>query len=212
MLSNLRPGITRILTPTARALVRAGVTPDAVTVIGTAGVATGALVFFPRGSLFGGTVFITCFVFADSLDGVLARMVGSSRRWGAFLDSTLDRVGDGAIFGGLVWWYLRGGDQPWLGALALGCLVGGSVVSYAKARAEGLGMRCDVGLAERPERLVTVLVTTGFSGLGVPFVAAIGLWVLTVATAITVGQRLLAVHRQALALDPLPSALAEPGP
>jgi CDP-diacylglycerol--glycerol-3-phosphate 3-phosphatidyltransferase len=199
MLSNLRPGINRIFAPIARALIRLHVTPDAVTVAGTAGVAVGALVFYPRGSLFGGTVFISCFVFADSLDGVLARMIGTSRSWGAFLDSTLDRVGDGAIFGGLVWWYLRAGDQPWLGGLALACLIGGSVISYAKARAESLGMTCNTGVAERPERLVAVLASTGLSGLGVPFIASVGLWLLTVLTAVTIAQRLAVVHRQAVA-------------
>ena len=129
-------------------------------------------------------------------------MTGSNRRWGAFLDSTLDRVGDGAIFGGLVWWYCRYGNEPWLAGLALACLIGGMVVSYAKARAEGLGMTCDVGIAERPERLVIILATTGLSGLGVPFIAAIGLWGLAVATLITVGQRMAEVHRQAVAADP----------
>jgi CDP-diacylglycerol--glycerol-3-phosphate 3-phosphatidyltransferase len=196
MLHRLRPGITRLFSPTARALMRIGVTADVVTVLGTAGVATGALVFYPRGTLFGGTVFITCFVFADSLDGVLARLQGTTGPWGAFLDSTMDRIGDGAIFGGLTWWYLRGGHQPWLAGLALGCLIGGVVVSYAKARAEALGFRCDVGIAERPERLVTVLVSTGLSGLGVPYLAAVSLWLLAAATLVTVGQRLAVVHQQ----------------
>jgi phosphatidylinositol phosphate synthase len=196
MLHRLRPGITRLFTPTARGLMRIGVTADVVTFIGTAGVATGALVFFPRGALFGGTVFITCFVFADSLDGVLARAQGTTGNWGAFLDSTMDRIGDGAIFGGLVWWYLRGGHQPWLAGLALTCLIGGVVVSYAKARAESLGYSCDVGIAERPERLVTALVSTGLSGLGLDYIAAVGLWALAVATVITVCQRLYVVAKQ----------------
>lgn len=207
---HVRPALNRLLDPFAAALVRMGVTPDAVTVVGTLGVAAGAAAFYPRGALFGGTVFITCFIFTDLVDGAIARARGTSGRWGAFLDSTLDRVGDGAIFGALVWWYAGGGDQPVLAALALGCLVGGTVISYAKARAEGLGMTCNVGLAERAERLIVVLVTTGLSGLGVPYVAAAGLWALAIATAVTVVQRFLAVHRQAVASGEEPVARANP--
>jgi CDP-diacylglycerol--glycerol-3-phosphate 3-phosphatidyltransferase len=201
-----RPALNRMLAPVGSGLVRIGVTPDVITVVGTAGVATGALVFFPRGSLFGGTVFVTCFVFADLIDGVVARARGTSGPWGAFLDSTLDRIGDGAVFGGLVWWYAAGGHEPILGALTLACLIGGTVISYAKARAEGLGFTCNVGIAERSERLIIVLVTTGLSGLGVPYVAAVGLWVLAVATAFTVVQRFVVVRRQAVAATPLVEA------
>jgi CDP-diacylglycerol--glycerol-3-phosphate 3-phosphatidyltransferase len=195
---HVRPALNRVLQPVAGGLIRLGVTADVVTVIGTLGVAAGAAAFYPRGALFGGTVFITCFIFTDLIDGAIARARGSSGRWGAFLDSTLDRVGDGAIFGGLLWWYAGGGDEPILAALAFFCLVGGTVISYAKARAEGLGMSCNVGLAERAERLLAVLITTGLSGLGIPFVAAIGLWGLAVATAVTVVQRFVVVHRQAV--------------
>jgi CDP-diacylglycerol--glycerol-3-phosphate 3-phosphatidyltransferase len=192
----IRPALNRLLDPVARGLVRLGVTPDLVTVLGTLGVVTGAVAFYPRGSLFGGTVFITCFVFSDLIDGAIARARGTSGNWGAFLDSTLDRAGDGAIFGALVWWYAAEGDEHVLAGLALFCLVGGTLISYAKARAEGLGMTCNVGLAERSERLIVVLVTTGLSGLDVPYIAAVGLWALAIATAITVLQRFREVRRQ----------------
>ena len=195
-----RPALNRMLAPIGRGLVRLGVTPDAITIVGTIGVATGAFVFYPRGHLFGGTVFITCFVFSDLIDGVVARARGTSGPWGAWLDSTLDRIGDGAVFGTLVWWYAGGGHQPILGGLTLACLVGGTVISYAKARAESLGFTCNVGIAERSERLLTILITTGLSGLGIPYIAAIGLWALGIATAFTVGQRFLVVRRQALAI------------
>jgi CDP-diacylglycerol--glycerol-3-phosphate 3-phosphatidyltransferase len=195
---HVRPALNRVLDPVARGLSRLGVTADMVTVIGTLGVAGGAVGFYPRGSLFGGTVFITCFVFSDLIDGAIARARGTTGKWGAFLDSTLDRVGDTAIFGSLVWWYAARGDEHVLAGLALFCLVGGTVTSYAKARAESLGMTCDVGLAERAERLLAILITTGLSGLGVPFVAAIGLWGLAIATGITVVQRFVVVHRQAV--------------
>jgi CDP-diacylglycerol--glycerol-3-phosphate 3-phosphatidyltransferase len=211
---HIRPVLNRLTQPVASGLIRLGVTPDAVTVLGTVGVAAGAVAFYPRGALFGGTVFITCFVFSDLIDGAMARARGTTGPWGAFLDSTLDRVGDGAIFGSLVWWYAADGDETVLAALALFCLVGGTVISYAKARAEGLGMTCNVGLAERGERLLTILVTTGLSGLGVPYVAAIGLWGLAFATAITVLQRFREVRRQSKAavLDAAPDTVTQAGP
>jgi CDP-diacylglycerol--glycerol-3-phosphate 3-phosphatidyltransferase len=193
-----RDAINRITGPIGRGLVRVGVTADMITIIGTLGVTTGAVVFYPRGSLFGGTVFITCFVFSDLIDGAVARARGTTGRWGAFLDSTCDRIGDGAIFGGLLWWYAGPGHQRVLGALTLACLVGGTVISYAKARAESLGYTCNVGIAERSERLLTILITTGLSGLGIPYIAAIGLWALAIATAFTVVQRFVVVHRQAV--------------
>jgi CDP-diacylglycerol--glycerol-3-phosphate 3-phosphatidyltransferase len=192
-----RDAINRIVGPTGRGLARLGVTPDMLTIVGTLGVTIGAVVFYPQGSLFGGTVFITCFVFFDLLDGAVARARGTTGRWGAFLDSTCDRIGDGAIFGGLLWWYAGPGHERVLGALTLACLIGGTVISYAKARAESLGFTCNVGIAERSERLLTILFTTGLSGLGVPYIAAVGLWALAIATAFTVVQRFVVVHRQA---------------
>jgi phosphatidylinositol phosphate synthase len=77
------------------------------------------------------------------------------------------------------------------------CLVAGALVSYAKARAEGLGLRCDVGIAERPERMIIVLTAAGLSGLGVPYVLPVGLWLLAALSAFTFGQRVVAVHRAA---------------
>ncbi|HET7760826.1 MAG TPA: CDP-alcohol phosphatidyltransferase family protein, partial [Phycicoccus sp.] len=163
-----RAFFTKVLTPVASLLIRLGISPDVVTVIGTLGVAVGALAFYPRGELFVGTLVITAFVFADTVDGIMARRLGRSTKWGAYLDSTLDRMGDAAVFGGLVLWYAGDGDNPYMAALALACLILGSVVSYAKARAEGLGMTCNVGMADRTARLLILLFATGFVGLGVP--------------------------------------------
>ena len=193
MLNALRPLIARLLTPVGKALARTPVTPNAITITGTAGVVAGALWLFPTGHLFAGTMVCTAFVLADMLDGVLARVKGTSGAWGAFLDSTLDRVADAAVFAGLTIWLARTGQRP-LALVALFCLVAGGLVSYAKARAEGLGLRCDVGLAERTERLLIALVAAGLSGLGVPFVLAIGLWALAVLSTITFGQRVLAAR------------------
>jgi CDP-diacylglycerol---glycerol-3-phosphate 3-phosphatidyltransferase len=193
---------TRILTPAAAFLVRRGVSPDAVTVIGTLGVVIGALAFYPRGEFFWGTVVITVFVFSDLIDGTMARMTERSSRWGAWLDSTLDRVGDAAVFGGIALWFAGKGDDQLLVALCLYCMASGAVVSYARARAEGLGMTANVGITERADRLVAILVATGLDGLGVPYIQAFALWVLAVGSTVTIVQRTLAVRRQAFAETP----------
>jgi CDP-diacylglycerol--glycerol-3-phosphate 3-phosphatidyltransferase len=199
MLSRLKPLATRLLTPPARALLGAGIGPDAVTLVGTLGVVVGALGFYPRGSLLVGTIVITVFAFSDTLDGTMARLSGRTSSWGAFLDSVLDRVGDAAIFGGLVLWYAGDGDDRLTAALALLCMALGSLVPYAKARAEGLGMTADVGIAERTDRLVTVLLATGLVGLGLPdAVLTAVLALLALASAWTVWQRMREVRRQAL--------------
>jgi CDP-diacylglycerol--glycerol-3-phosphate 3-phosphatidyltransferase len=190
---------TRLLTPIARLLLRARVSPDVVTIVGTIGVCAGALGFYPRGELFVGTLVITAFVFSDLIDGTMARLSGRSSSWGAFLDSTLDRVADAAVFGSLVLWFAGNGDDPVLASVALYCLAAGSVVPYAKARAEGLGMTANVGVAERADRLVLILVAAGLSGLDVPYVLEVALWVLAVASTITVFQRMFVVRRQSLA-------------
>ncbi len=193
-----RATATRILTPVAKLLLRLGISPDIVTIIGTLGVCLGALVFFPRGELLIGVLVITAFVFSDTVDGIMARQLGRSGTWGAFLDSTLDRMGDAAIFAGLAIWFFQGGDDRVMAWLALACLVLGSLVSYARARAEGLGMRADVGIAERADRLVAALVTTGLVGMGLPeVVLKVVLALLAVASLVTVIQRVLVVRRQA---------------
>jgi CDP-diacylglycerol--glycerol-3-phosphate 3-phosphatidyltransferase len=194
---------TRLLTPMARALLAMGISPDAVTLVGTLGVMIGALAFYPRGSFFWGTVVITAFVFSDTIDGIMARLRGRSSTWGAFLDSTLDRFGDAAIFSGLVLYYALHPRERWATGfvcLALACLVLGQLVSYARARAEGLGMSAAVGIAERADRLVAVLLTTGLVGLGLPpIVLLVVLALLAVASLATVVQRILVVRRQAFA-------------
>lgn len=193
---------TRIFAPTAAFLVRRGVSPDVVTMVGTLGVAGGALAFFPRGHFFWGTVFISCFVFSDLVDGTMARMTERSSRWGAWLDSTLDRVGDAAVFGGIAMFYAGKGDDLLLVGLSVYCLATGAVVSYARARAEGLGMTASVGVTERADRLVAILVATALGGLGVPYIQAGALWLLAVGSTVTIAQRAVAVRRQALAETP----------
>src|SRR6266487_7116371 len=197
MLKVLKPGLAQPPTPGGRALARTPLTPNMLTVPGTVGMTAGALSLYPTGHLFAGTLVCTSFVITDMLDGTLARIQGSSGMFGAFLDSTLDRVSDSAVFAGIAIWLATGGHDTLLAAVALFCLVAGGLVSYSKARAQGLGLRCDVGIAERTERLIIGLVAIGLAGLGVPYVLSIGLWILAVLSAVTFGQRVYAVRKAA---------------
>src|SRR5580700_3011049 len=206
MLKVLRPALGRLLTPVGQALARTPITPNAVTIVGTIGMSASALVFFPTGHLFVGVVICTLFVFCDMLDGTLARIKGTTGAFGAFLDSTLDRIADAAVFSGLAIYFVRGGHDHVLAAVSLFCLVSGALVSYAKARAESLGLSCDVGFAERTERLLIGLVAAGLSGLGVPYVLPVGLWALAAVSTFTFGQRVLAARRSAVQAATVPMA------
>ncbi|MFT4083277.1 MAG: CDP-alcohol phosphatidyltransferase family protein [Nocardioides sp.] len=200
MLERFRAFWTKVISPVAHLLIRLGVSADAVTLVGTVGVCVGALAFYPQGHRLGGTIFITCFVFSDLIDGYMSRLTGTTSKFGAFLDSTLDRIGDGAIFGGLALYFAGPGESRLYLWLALICLVMGSVTSYARARAEALGFQAKVGIAERSDRLVSILVMTGFAGIfDVDWLIYLTLWALAVASTITVGQRIWVVRRQALA-------------
>lgn len=199
-----RAFFTRVMTPIARMLLHLGVGPDTVTLLGTLGVVVSALVLFPRGDFFWGTVAVTAFIFSDLLDGTMARMADRVSKWGGFLDATLDRFGDAAIFGGLAYYFGQAHDHPMF-ILSLVCLVSGAVTSYARAKAESLGFECAVGYVERGERLVGSLVATGLAGLGVPFVQAIALWALAVGSTATVVQRILHVRGQALSVPSVPN-------
>lgn len=189
----------RVFTPVARVLLRLKISPDAVTVVGTVGTSVAALYFFPRGELFVGTLVICLFVFSDSLDGTMARLAGRPSSWGAFLDSTLDRVADAAVFCGLALWYAGDGDSAPMVAVALAALVGALLVSYARARAEALGADASTGIAERTERLVLTLLAAGLSGLlDAPMLLQVGLAAVAVLAWVTVLQRIWAVRTQLL--------------
>jgi len=201
-----RAHVNRITEPFGRWLVRLGVTPDAVTVAGTLGSVAAALWFLPRGQLFFGTLGVTVFVLFDLVDGAVARAKGKGTPFGAVLDSTCDRIADGALFAALTWWALGVGQARVLGVAALFCLVAGQLISYIKARAEGAGLRVVGGLVERAERLILALVGTGLAGLGVPYALDVALWVLAATSLWTVGQRLAEARRSARDLPPEPAA------
>jgi CDP-diacylglycerol---glycerol-3-phosphate 3-phosphatidyltransferase len=192
-----RVHVARVTEPIGGWLVGHGIAPDAVTVAGSVGSIVAALWFLPRDQLFLGAVVITLFVLFDLLDGAMARAKGATTAFGAVLDSTCDRAVDGALFAALTWWCLGAGNQRLLGLAALICLVAGQLVSYIKARAEGIGLTADGGLVERAERLIIALVGTGLEGLGVPYALTVALWLLAAASVWTVGQCIVLVYRSA---------------
>ncbi|HNM86579.1 MAG TPA: CDP-alcohol phosphatidyltransferase family protein [Mycobacterium sp.] len=202
-----RAAYAKLSAPVARVALRAGLTPDAITIVGTAGTVLGALALFPIGRLFAGFLVIWFFVLADMLDGAMARERGYGTSFGAVLDATCDRIADGAIFCGLLWWAAFGLHDAPLVVATMICLVTSQVISYIKARAEANGLRGDGGLIERPERLILVLAGAGLSDLPhfpLPWLLPVAMWVLAALSLLTVAQRLHSVRSSAGATDPLP--------
>ena len=201
MLERFRAFSHTVLGPVARLLLRMGVSPDVVTVTGTLGVAVAALICFPQGWLWQGALVVTLFVVSDMIDGLMAKTTGTSSNWGAFLDSTSDRLGDAAVFGGILLYFVYRESSTLRAGIALAGLVFGQWTSYVKARAESLGFTCAGGLAARADRLVIILVGALLAGLGVPYVLHIAVAGLAVTSMITVLQRIGQVRRQAKATD-----------
>jgi CDP-diacylglycerol--glycerol-3-phosphate 3-phosphatidyltransferase len=192
-----RASVSRALDPLGHALLRAGVTPNVMTVFGTVGAIACALAFFPAGLLLWGTFTVWGFAMLDLLDGAIARARGHGTPFGAALDASCDRLVDGALFAAIAWWCFVVSDNLRAAAAALICLVLGQVISYVKARAEASGLSADGGLIERAERLIIALVGTGLQGLTVPYAVEATQWLLAVLSAVTLAQRLFAVAASA---------------
>ncbi len=194
MLQNsLRAPVTRIITPVCRGLLRLGLSANAVSAIGAIGSSVSAIYFFSRGKFFIGVVITLIFVLSDALDGTMARLSETGSKWGALLDSTLDRITDAAVLGSLAYWLSQRNDQ--LLPVVLTALVGGNLVSYIKARAESLGIECNGGFAERTERLIITFLALTLAGLSIPYALAIGMWILALATLFTTIERLAIVYK-----------------
>lgn len=199
MLEHIRGLMTAIISPVARLLLRLGVSPDAVTLVGTFATCAAALWFAPRGELVVAALSVTVFALFDLLDGTMARMSKRVSVFGAFLDSTLDRIADAVVFGAVILYFGGPGDSTFGAAMALLCLVTGVSTSYARAKAESLGFTARVGLMERADRLVVLGVAAIAAELSdQPLVLAWGLALLGTLTSVTVAQRILTVRRQAL--------------
>ncbi|GAB2623938.1 phosphatidylinositol phosphate synthase [Pseudactinotalea suaedae] len=202
VLGNRGRGVSSALFgPLARLLVRLKVSPDVVTFAGTLAVIAASLTLLPTAHLTVGALVLGVFVLTDSIDGIMARLVHGEepRPYGEFLDSTLDRFSDGAIFAGLTLYFVghtTGSTQTWGVATAVACLALGGLVSYARAKAQALGVVAKVGIAERADRLIVALAATLLVGLGLPvLVLVVALALLAAASLVTVGQRMVLVRR-----------------
>lgn len=201
-----RAAYVKMLRPLAKAALRVGFTPDSITVFGTAGSVVAALTLFPIGQLWWGALAVWFFVLADMLDGAMARERGGGTRFGAVLDATCDRIADGAVFCGLLWWAAFGLRSAPLAAATLICVVTSQVISYVKARAEASGLSGGGGIIERPERLIIVLVGAGLSDFPLhhtPWLLPAAMWALAVASLVTLGQRVHTVRTSPAAMEPL---------
>jgi CDP-diacylglycerol--glycerol-3-phosphate 3-phosphatidyltransferase len=195
MISDIfKPAVVRLISPTARGLLRIGLTPNSVTTIGAIGVIATSLIAYPNGNLFGGTVAICCLALSDLFDGTMARLSDKGpSKWGGFLDSTIDRVTDSSIAMGLLI-YLAQRNDPLSYALLVS-IVSGFLVSYIRAKAESLQIECKGGFAERTERLIILLTAIGLTGLGVDYILTVGIWALALVSVVTVLQRLRIVWK-----------------
>jgi CDP-diacylglycerol--glycerol-3-phosphate 3-phosphatidyltransferase len=202
--SDARGVIAPVVEPMARGLLRLHITPDMVTLAGTTLTVLTALILIPAGHFIPAVLLLFLFTSADVLDGTMARLSGTQGPWGAWFDATLDRVADGAIFGGVLIWAAWNSDTPTT-ILAWVCLAGGAVVSYAKARAEAVGATANGGIAERAERMIIL----GLGAILYQFVdwgMSLALAILAVLTVITVFQRGLDVRSQLKPLNGQASA------
>lgn len=192
--SALKPAVTRLINPLARAALRVGLTPNSVTILGALGLIVSAAYFYSTEQYFVGTLVITVFALSDLFDGAMARISDEgATSWGGFLDSTIDRVTDSAIVISLALPLIR--EEDLLAYPAVVALVTGVLIPYIRAKAESFNIPCSVGITERTERLVIILVAAGFHGLGVPYILAIGIWTLAVLGLVTVLQRLQVVRK-----------------
>jgi len=187
--------VTALITPSCRFLLRIGITANWLTFIGAIGSSISALYFFSKGDFFLGTILVSLFALSDLFDGTMARLSEQgTTKWGALIDSTLDRVTDAAIYAGVIS-YAISSDNTNLALLALLALITGALIPYIRAKAESLGIACSVGIAERAERLIIILTATGLYGLGVNIALAGGLLLVNILGLITIVQRLLVVAR-----------------
>ena len=204
-----------IVRPSVDALIRSGVRPNTITTIGTGLVLLSAIAYGMGHVRIGGLLLLVSGV-ADTLDGQVARGGAMVTRFGAFYDSTLDRVGDGATFIGIAVFILTAPGVAWRIPAAVLCMVAilaSLLVSYARARAEGLGVDCKVGIAQRAERILGLSLASllfGASAQAQVLEAVVAL--LAVASIITVVQRFVFVYRATAAADAAPAREAPARP
>jgi CDP-diacylglycerol--glycerol-3-phosphate 3-phosphatidyltransferase len=191
---SLRDPVAKIIAPLVKILIKLRISANLISTIGGVGSVCSALYFFPKGDFVVGVIWVAAFVLFDLFDGAVARASNKGvSKWGAVLDSTLDRLSDAAIFVGALLFFINNDDR--LVPLFLITAVASFMVSYIKARAESLNIVCNGGIAERSERLIIALTAYGLHGLEVDYAMAIGLWVLALLSVFTMAQRMLIVYK-----------------
>lgn len=193
--ANARRSVARIIDPVAKVLLRLKVTPDGITWFGCAATVFISVAFLAQGKFLIGALLFGVFSLIDLLDGTMARMLGTAGPWGAFLDSTLDRVSDSAVICALIYFYVDSDNNQLVVSAGIVSLVMSLLTSYARAKAESLDAKCTVGIAERAERNLIIWVALLVSGL-VTDVMPYALGLLAVVSTITVIQRMLFVRKQ----------------
>lgn len=191
---SLRVPVGKIISPIVRILVKAGVSADLISAIGGIGSIVSALYFFPKGEFLQGVIFVSLFVLFDLFDGAVARQSNKGvSKWGALLDSTLDRLSDAAILLAPILFYIKSADP--IISVFLVAAAASFMVSYIRARAESLGIECTGGIAERSERLIIALTAYGLDGLSIDYAMSIGIWIIAILSLITMIQRLVIVYK-----------------
>ncbi|MFZ9701543.1 MAG: phosphatidylinositol phosphate synthase [Candidatus Nanopelagicales bacterium] len=186
---------TAIAHPFAVLFIKLRISADVITFIGTIGVCLTSVIYFSNGQFLIGALLFTFFVGFDALDGTMARMLNKKSKWGAFFDSVMDRIADGVVLASISYYFLIQ-QENLLFIVSLIALISSEIVSYTKARAEGLGLTCDTGIAERPERVIIIIFGTFLTGLGLSMAIQWSIWILAVVSLITVLQRMNFVYKQ----------------
>jgi len=191
---SLRDPVAKIIAPLVKTLIKMRVSANQISAIGGLGSVVSALYFFSNGRFFIGVIWVSVFVAFDLFDGAVARASNKGiSKWGALLDSTLDRLSDGAIFIGALIYFIDQND-PLIPVLLIATFAS-FMVSYIKARAESLLIKCEGGLAERGERVMIILTAYGLHGLGVNYAMAVGIWLLALISVFTMIQRMMIVYK-----------------
>ena len=191
---SLRDPVAKIIAPLVKTLIKMRVSANQISAIGGLGGVVSALYFFSNGRFFIGVIWVSVFVAFDLFDGAVARASNKGiSKWGALLDSTLDRLSDGAIFIGALIYFIDQND-PLVPVLLIATFAS-FMVSYIKARAESLLIKCEGGLAERGERVIIILTAYGLHGLGVNYAMAVGIWLLALISVFTMIQRMMIVYK-----------------
>ena len=192
-----RRSLAHVIDPIAKVLIKAKITPDALTWFGAGATLVISAAFLAQGNFALGAILFGLFSLVDLLDGTMARMLGTSGAWGAFLDSTLDRVSDAAVICGICYFYANSDSSEANLIVSAGvvALIMGLMTSYSRAKAESLNAKCTIGIAERAERNILIWVSLLITAFVVD-VMSYAFVILAIVSTITVIQRIIYVRKQ----------------